>query len=270
MIICWDNLDKLQYINGKLRKKTNKGYIYYKFFKICKECDNEYLSCSKTSNFCSKECDNENRKTRYLGEGNPRHGFKHPHLSEWNKNNIKSGSDCSFWKGGYCSNGIPSYSTYAPQIKWCEEVRRNYNDKNILEVKCTYCGKWHIPSIPSVSNRIKAINGKFGKGTEQRMYCSDECKTQCTVYNQREYFKGFEGYQSREVQPELRQLVFERDDWTCQECDQRGGALNCHHIEGIKWNPLESADMNKCMTVCKKCHVEIHKKNECGYNDMKC
>ena len=32
----------------------------------------------------------------------------------------------------------------------------------------------------------------------------------------------------------------------------------------------ESADIDKCITVCKECHKEIHQKENCGYNDMKC
>ena len=35
-------------------------------------------------------------------------------------------------------------------------------------------------------------------------------------------------------------------------------------------NPIESADIDKCMTVCKDCHTKIHHKKDCSYNDMKC
>lgn len=47
-------------------------------------------------------------------------------------------------------------------------------------------------------------------------------------------------------------------------------SLHCHHIEGIRWEPIESADMDKCIAVCKKCHKEIHKQKDCGYHDMRC
>ena len=44
------------------------------------------------------------------------------------------------WKGGYYDKGIPLYNTYASTIDYAEKCRRSKTDKNILEVKCTYCG----------------------------------------------------------------------------------------------------------------------------------
>lgn len=35
-------------------------------------------------------------------------------------------------------------------------------------------------------------------------------------------------------------------------------------------DPLESADIDKCITYCKKCHKDVHKKEGCGYKNMKC
>jgi len=74
---------------------------------------------------------------------------------------------------------------------------------------------------------------------------------------------------SREVQPELRQMVFERDNWTCQKCGAME-SLHCHHLEGIRWEPLESADIDKCITYCRNCHEDVHKLPDCGYQDMRC
>ncbi len=76
------------------------------------------------------------------------------------------------------------------------------------------------------------------------------------------------------VQPELRQLVFERDEYTCIKCEKHQDNLNvslyCHHIEGVQQNPIESADIDMCVTVCKSCHSEIHKQTDCGYRDLQC
>ena len=64
-------------------------------------------------------------------------------------------------------------------------------------------------------------------------------------------------------------MVFERDNWTCQKCGDTK-SLHCHHIEGIRWEPLESCDIDKCITYCKKCHKQVHKKKGCKYVDMQC
>jgi 5-methylcytosine-specific restriction endonuclease McrA len=69
------------------------------------------------------------------------------------------------------------------------------------------------------------------------------------------------------VQPELRKLVLKRDDYTCQKCNATNTELHCHHYEGIEVNPIESADIDQCITLCKKCHNEVHRKDKCGIKD---
>ena len=83
-------------------------------------------------------------------------------------------------------NDACSYDTYKIQLEYVEEVRRNKEDNRILEVKCAYCGKWFIPKSYNVKNRIKSLNGGIG---EHRFYCSEECKQECSIYNQKKYPK---------------------------------------------------------------------------------
>jgi len=166
-----------------------------------------------------------------------------------------------------------SYNTYALQISWAKDPIRNVN--GFLQTKCTYCGKWYFPIMQEVQSRIRALNGQANSdGTENRLYCSKECKQTCPIFHKQKYQVGHpkqnENIQVREVQPELRQMVFERDNYTCLKCKRQNVALHCHHTEGILWNPLESADIDQCMTVCKDCHKEIHKQNDCGYHDLQC
>jgi len=35
-------------------------------------------------------------------------------------------------------------------------------------------------------------------------------------------------------------------------------------------NPIESADLDMVITLCKGCHKEVHKLPGCKYNDLKC
>lgn len=171
------------------------------------------------------------------------------------------------WKGGVKAKNIPLFDTYAHQISWCEPVRRDPKDEKILQVKCTYCGKWYNPKTQIIWDRIKHFDGR-GRG-EQRFYCSSECKHLCPIYGQKTRYKFQDGDYTREVQAELRQLVFERDDWNCIKCNNTK-ELHCHHVEGIRWNPLESADIDTCVTFCKSCHEEVHKQKGCRKIDMKC
>lgn len=68
--------------------------------------------------------------------------------------------------------------------------------------------------------------------------------------------------------------VYTRDDFTCQECGERGGQLIAHHIKSFieiieeykiqtiqeAVNCLELWNINNGLTLCKKCHKELHKK----------
>ena len=181
----------------------------------------------------------------------------------------KTGEKSPNWDGGYNSNNIPKYDTYAHQIKWIESIRRNKADRNILEVKCAYCGKWFVPSLTNIHHRIQFLKGSKGYRGEFRLYCSEGCKFECPIYGQHFYPKDNKPYISREVQPQLRQMVLERDNYECQKCGSTE-SLHCHHLEGILWEPLESADIDMCVTLCKNCHIEVHKLPDCGYNDMRC
>lgn len=51
-----------------------------------------------------------------------------------------------------------------------------------------------------------------------------------------------------------RKDVFERDNYTCQECGQVGGYLIAHHIKGWTKYPKFRYILNNGKTLCKKCH----------------
>jgi len=232
---------------------------------------NDKWCCSKSHNSCVVMKDKNSNKNLGRGLGRKLTKKTKNKMSESRKG-IQAGIRNPSWKGGYNSKNIPRYDVYEKQLIPIEETRRNSYDKNILEVKCAYCGKWYIPKLHTVIDRIRSINSTtFG---DHRFYCLDMCKQECSIYGQHKYPKGFKPATSREVQPELRQMRFEIDNYTCQKCkkhqDELEVALHCHHIEGILWEPLESADVDKVITYCKICHKEVHEIEGCGYNDMKC
>jgi len=71
-----------------------------------------------------------------------------------------------------------------------------------------------------------------------------------------------------------RSDIFTRDDFTCQECGQRGGHLEAHHIKQLSkilqfyeittleeaLNCAELWNINNGITLCKECHKKLHKK----------
>ena len=176
---------------------------------------------------------------------------------EQNKDKMKE-----YWKEYNKSNAL--YETYKDKLVG---VECKSDEEGYLLVRCKYCNKWFHPNNQSVKNYIQA-----GDGT-QNLYCSDGCKKSCPTYGMRKYEKGFRQNTSREVQPELRKLVLERDNWTCQKCGRNKDKdinliLHCHHIDPVKNNPIESADMDNCVTLCKECHKEAHRRKGCRYSDL--
>jgi hypothetical protein len=57
---------------------------------------------------------------------------------------------------------------------------------------------------------------------------------------------------------EWRKAVYERDNYTCQECGHKGGKLNAHHIKPWFSHPDLRFDVANGVTLCEDCHANKH------------
>lgn len=298
MKICWDTLETVSLTwNGNFRKNSDM----YVEMNACKICGGPYLTVkSRQSDFCSKSCGKMFKKKGPMSDeqkikiSNGIRGEKHPfygkHLSEKHiqnlskpktekhkkslsiaaKKRLKIKENHPNWKGGVKRKNIPLYDTYAHQIDYAEEVRRDIEYPDRLQVRCVYCNKWYTPKTTEVHGRLRVLNGN-GNG-EQRFYCSNNCKIACPIYHAIKWPKGFKKVSSREVNPYLRQICFERDNWTCQICGKtaKEAQLHCHHIDPVTQNPMFQNDIDSVITLCKKCHKFVHTLPGCNYHELKC
>lgn len=167
------------------------------------------------------------------------------------------------------NNNYAKYNSYKDKLT-IDESPRVTKDGISLEVLCRYCGEYFKPINSEVSERVRGLC-HINTG-DYFLYCSQGCKDSCSTYGQKLYPKGFKKATSREVNPLVRQLCFERDNWQCQICGatQEDAPLHCHHIEGVAQNPRLGNDVTNTITLCKSCHKEVHKLPGCEYNKLKC
>lgn len=59
-----------------------------------------------------------------------------------------------------------------------------------------------------------------------------------------------------------RTAVFERDNYTCQDCGQYGGDLNAHHVHEFAKYPEERFIVANGITLCVACHNKTKGREE--------
>lgn len=72
-----------------------------------------------------------------------------------------------------------------------------------------------------------------------------------------EYKRSKNYNERRRFQRELQTKVFERDDYTCQICGERGGHLHVDHIQSWADYPELRFEMDNCRTLCMACHYYV-------------
>lgn len=253
--------------NFPKRKNSKIGY----FLNECLSCKRERSKISYSNNI---DKERERSRNRAKLEIDKRKEISRKHY-ENNKDELLQKSKIRYENNkeksletNYSWRTSLASKNYLIKLENYEECRIDPSNNELIQCKCTYCGKWFNPTNENIKSRLKYINGSDHR--ENRIYCSDNCKKSCPIFYQKLFPKNFDIGTSREVQPELRRLVLKRDNYKCSKCFSDDKPLHCHHIDPVINNPIESADIDNCVTLCIDCHKEAHQKDGCKINQLHC
>lgn len=105
------------------------------------------------------------------------------------------------------------------------------------------------------------------------VFCSRECYAEYCSRQTGEDANQWKGGLSSGIKftnssegEQWRRAVFERDDYTCQDCGERGGNLNSHHIKPRSEYPELETEVSNGVTLCIDCHANRHE--EKGENQV--
>jgi hypothetical protein len=254
--------------------------------KICPICDVKFNV--KPSHYdkricCSKKCQSINQKNK---KGELNSNWKGgPKLKFCKHCNKEFGSKNPYHKTIFCSHKCSTDFSIGRKVVLHEntlkyiESKKNAGENNPNK-KCKCGNKKDLKAKRCIKCFHKKIKKKEKKGV--CVYCNKDfvmtyyygnkyCSKDCNKLHLREKYlsennpnwKG--GVKSKNQigrfsvrYIEWRNSVFERDSYTCQKCSQIGRSLHSHHIKPWAKYPNFRYDINNGITLCKKCHKDVH------------
>ena len=163
-------------------------------------------------------------------------------------------------------NNKPLFSFYASKIGWVEEVRKDLEDKTILNVKCKKCWNWFVPNLQQIGNRVQSLNGNRGT-VENNLYCSDKCKNTCSIFGKVLYQEDHPKKLEEIRHHGWSKMVKEKANFQCEKCGSDGN-LVAHHIQPVKGNEILANDIDNGICVCENCHKEMHQIDGCKTSEL--
>lgn len=152
------------------------------------------------------------------------------------------------------------------------------NNYNFYEYNCTYCNEYIHESHPHyyddqviycwycafIKKKIdeKTFLTRCGIYANKIRAAVNKDTEEIEIVLNREKFsweKVDKDYRGTKEYTEWRKSVFNRDNYTCQNCNLIGGFLEAHHIKSFKDFFDLRYEQSNGITLCKQCHKDVHK-----------
>ncbi|MFC1876620.1 hypothetical protein ACFL2E_05025 [Thermodesulfobacteriota bacterium] len=168
----------------------------------------------------------------------------------------------------------PYYNHFASWIAYADEVRRDPDDKRVLQVKCKKCHNWFIPTKSQLAQRKRALEGK-NEG-ELNLYCSDICKNTCSIYklnptkdmNDFLYPNSSGRDKYRAMQIWWSQQVRKKYGDACEKCGSLEN-VDSHHINPYAIS-YDAMHIDNGVRLCEECHYQFaHQLPGCSPSEIK-
>lgn len=224
--------------------------------KVCPTCNKEFKSYNKSAIYCSMSCRARAPKqverwqqVKHLGNEHKKKRAKYKQARFPLTFDRRIRYECQ-------ACGKVFYSTQKNRVacsKTCGSVVAAKKQEDRAVIICVVCGEpFEVPHSGTTY---------FHKVT---------CSRECLKENRRARQAGEKSHRWRGGKTsksmlirtsaryaEWRKQVFERDNYTCQLCGQRGGKLAAHHIKPFAKHQELRLRFENGITLCWSCHASI-------------
>lgn len=154
------------------------------------------------------------------------------------------------------------FTTYHSKQKHCSRTCSDVGDK-ASTIQCDNCGG--LFELFDSTIKWKQLRNK---GNPIRNYCSVTCYKHHYVglitpnwIDDRSQIKNEDkSIRASKQMVEWRKYVFDRDQYTCQECKRKGTHIQAHHIVPYGLEPRLIFEPTNGITLCISCHRKTFKK----------
>lgn len=218
--------------------------------RTCARCDLRFVSYQKARRYCSAACYRGSdefaehlRRISPLGGEAKRRGalLRHIDFGEV-RVKVRARTQTAKRKTKRAKEKHRKLSDVAPMAI---KLRKRKPEKKAWVICCVCC-RWFAT-----------------RACAPRKTCSTECLNEWKSIRQRgeksHHWKGGKTSKAMRIRNSReyatwRTAVYERDDYTCKQCGQKGGRLTAHHIKPFSTHPELAMDLANGQTLCLPCH----------------